>query len=46
MLWKITCYNGTVWEAKSQMLLTEAIEKFIAETKLTQLDIRRVENLH
>ncbi len=46
MIWKIECYNGTTWLAPYQMLLTEAIEIFIKETKLVQWDIKYITNLH
>ncbi len=46
MIWKITCYNGTVWEAETQMTLSEALVRFKKETGLFELDIKLVENLH
>lgn len=46
MIWKITCYNGEVWFAKTTMLLTEAVELFSKETGLCQMDIKYVDNLH
>lgn len=46
MEWKIVCYNGTVWNAPIQMLLTSAIKAFIKDTGLTEWDIKSVTNLH
>ena len=43
MIWKITCYNGTVWEATYQMSLIGAIERFQKSTGFTQLDIKLIE---
>lgn len=46
MLWKITCYNGTVWEAPSQMGIDEALQMFYRDTELSQWDIVKIENMH
>lgn len=46
MLWKITCYNGTIWEANAQLDLDEALRRFYRDTSLTQWDIKLIENLH
>ena len=46
MYWKITCYNGTEWVAPYQMDLTEALECFWHDTKLTNWDIKTIVNLH
>lgn len=46
MIWKITCYNGTIWEANTQMALSEALTKFKKETGMLDMDIKLVENLH
>lgn len=46
MIWKITAYNGTVWYDDSQRSLIDALEKFYKETSLSQLDIKKIENLH
>lgn len=46
MIWKITCYNGTVWESNSQMTLVDALTKFKKETDLWDMDIKMIENLH
>jgi hypothetical protein len=46
MLWRFECYNGTIWEACTQMLLSEAIIKFKKVTGLSEQDIKRVINLH
>ena len=46
MLWEITAYNHTVWTAKTQCSLWEAVEQFKKETGLHEMDIKRIENLH
>ena len=46
MLWKITTYNGNVWEAPYQMDLVQALEMFYSETKSVQWDVKKIENLH
>ncbi|MFA7287253.1 MAG: hypothetical protein WC055_00075 [Melioribacteraceae bacterium] len=45
-MYRITCYNGTVWESKTNDNIWETIEKFIKETGLHGMDIRLIENLH
>lgn len=46
MLWRITCYNGTVWEPASQCSLSEAPEQFKRETGLSDWDIKTIVNNH
>lgn len=45
MLWKIHCYNGTIWKAQYQMPILVAIKKFCKETELFEWDIKYIENL-
>lgn len=45
MIWKIACYNGTVWRAEGQMPLLEALVKF-KDCGYTEWDIKLIENLH
>jgi|GEM_PF-5711642 len=45
MIWKITCYNGTVWEADRDMVLITALVLFCKDTGLSQVDIKRIDNL-
>lgn len=46
MFWRITAYNGTVWDAPSQMSLGDALERFSRDTQLTEWDVREIKNLH
>lgn len=46
MLWVFTCYNGTVWEAPSQVDLSTAITQFKKATGLTDWDIKSIVNNH
>ena len=46
MIWKITCYNGTVWKCNTTVTLTECLVLFKRETGLSELDIKIVNNLH
>lgn len=46
MYWRITCYNGTVWEPPTQMGLVTAIELFKHETGHSDFDIKTIVNQH
>jgi hypothetical protein len=45
MWWKITCYNGTIWESNRTELLSDAIKRFKNDTGLHDCDIKFVKNL-
>lgn len=45
-LWRFECFNGTIWEAPTFMELEKALKLFIKVTKLTQMDIKIIKNLH
>jgi hypothetical protein len=45
MIWKITCYNGTVWKSNISDPIHYAIEKFKKDTGLHEMDIKLIENL-
>lgn len=47
MIWKITCYNGAIWESKTCCTsLTDTLKRFKKETGYHEIDIKYVENLH
>ncbi len=46
MIWQITCYNGTIWKAPYGVILTDAIELFMKDTHMSQMDIKYIQNLH
>ncbi|QBJ02882.1 hypothetical protein MZD04_gp356 [Pseudomonas phage Psa21] len=46
MNWVITRYNGEVWEAPYQMLLTEALVRFMKDTGCSEWDIKQIVNTH
>lgn len=46
MLWEITCFNGSLWQPKTNCTLTEALVMFCAETGFTEWDIQQVVNKH
>ena len=45
-MWTITTYNGTIWESKSMVTLTKAIQMFCKETGLHEMDIKSAINKH
>jgi hypothetical protein len=46
-MWKITCYNGTVWSSKGHACnISDVINEFKAQTGLHEMDIKKIENEH
>lgn len=45
MIWRIIFYNGTIWTSRLGDSLVDAIALFIKNTELSQVDIKKVENL-
>ena len=45
-MWKVTFYNGTIWESKTMMEFFEAINLALKENNLHSMDIKSVVNMH
>jgi len=45
-MWKVTFYNGEVWESKMMMEFFEAINLALKESRLHSIDIKSVVNTH
>lgn len=45
-LWRIECFNHTIWEAPKLMYLADAITLFKKVTELGEMDIITIRNLH